>query len=556
MKFLCGNCKAKYQIADEKIAGRTLRMKCRRCSHDIIIKGPGSKASEVGKKPAAKAGSKPAQAGSSLGADFRRSIASNAPATAPAAPTLDQWHVAINDVPVGPIRKAEIQRKISAGAVTGASLCWREGFDDWRPVQEVPELSALLRAPPPAPPRPAAVGRGISRHGSRPRIRPLSSRPQAPTAAKASPKPGPKPAAPARPAARSNVVPIGGRLGAAAAPAVDPTEEPTTVSDPIFPEPAEAPKPAVVAPPPPAAAPLGGSAEATVDQDDDEAAFFAGAAAPSGAGLAAASADASSSDVGSAGAAAFVPATEPRERRGLPVGAWIAIAGAIAFGCAMGVVVAIKFIGGPEPVASLESPVEDTTESPRPSVEPDLVIPDEEAETTEPTEETAEAPSMAPSNATAMTARTPRSPTTNTKQSSSMSNLTAEQRAQLERMRGSGQEPTIMNINVGGNGSSGGNGSGRALTPEQLAGVVSSNRPSLRRCYENAIRGRGQAVTVRVNVNITVGASGVVQRASATATESLAGLTTCVEGAVRRWRFPASGASSRTTFPVVFTGAS
>jgi predicted Zn finger-like uncharacterized protein len=31
MKFLCGNCKAKYQIADEKASGKTLRMKCRRC---------------------------------------------------------------------------------------------------------------------------------------------------------------------------------------------------------------------------------------------------------------------------------------------------------------------------------------------------------------------------------------------------------------------------------------------------------------------------------------------------------------------------------------------
>ena len=31
MKFLCSNCKAKYQIADEKVAGRTLRMTCRRC---------------------------------------------------------------------------------------------------------------------------------------------------------------------------------------------------------------------------------------------------------------------------------------------------------------------------------------------------------------------------------------------------------------------------------------------------------------------------------------------------------------------------------------------
>ena len=39
MKFLCDNCKAKYQIPDEKITGRTLRMKCRKCDHDIIIRG-------------------------------------------------------------------------------------------------------------------------------------------------------------------------------------------------------------------------------------------------------------------------------------------------------------------------------------------------------------------------------------------------------------------------------------------------------------------------------------------------------------------------------------
>ena len=33
MKFLCDNCKAKYQIGDEKVAGKTVRMKCRRCGH-------------------------------------------------------------------------------------------------------------------------------------------------------------------------------------------------------------------------------------------------------------------------------------------------------------------------------------------------------------------------------------------------------------------------------------------------------------------------------------------------------------------------------------------
>ena len=37
MKFLCPSCKAKYQIADEKVIGRTVKMKCRQCGRLIEI---------------------------------------------------------------------------------------------------------------------------------------------------------------------------------------------------------------------------------------------------------------------------------------------------------------------------------------------------------------------------------------------------------------------------------------------------------------------------------------------------------------------------------------
>src|SRR5687767_4289131 len=37
MKFLCPSCKAKYQIADEKVAGRSVRMKCRKCGFVIPL---------------------------------------------------------------------------------------------------------------------------------------------------------------------------------------------------------------------------------------------------------------------------------------------------------------------------------------------------------------------------------------------------------------------------------------------------------------------------------------------------------------------------------------
>src|SRR4029079_15855887 len=37
MKFSCDNCHAKYQIPDEKVAGKTMRMRCRKCDHLIEV---------------------------------------------------------------------------------------------------------------------------------------------------------------------------------------------------------------------------------------------------------------------------------------------------------------------------------------------------------------------------------------------------------------------------------------------------------------------------------------------------------------------------------------
>ena len=108
---------------------------------------------------------------SALGADFRRgsSIAPEARPVESRTSVLDQWHVAINDVPVGPMRREEVSRKIATGAVTQDSLAWREGFDDWRPVRDIPELAALLRKAEPIPsrgmpaPRPGANTSASSR---------------------------------------------------------------------------------------------------------------------------------------------------------------------------------------------------------------------------------------------------------------------------------------------------------------------------------------------------------------------------------------------------------
>jgi hypothetical protein len=118
--------------------------------------GPGARASIAGAPRLT-----PPPPPSPLGADFRAAAAPPAPLTSPGPP--DEWHVAIDDHPIGPIQRDEVARKIAAGALGLDSLAWREGLDDWMPIREIPELRTLCETAggaslPRATPSPPAIG--------------------------------------------------------------------------------------------------------------------------------------------------------------------------------------------------------------------------------------------------------------------------------------------------------------------------------------------------------------------------------------------------------------
>lgn len=526
MKFLCDNCKAKYQIPDEKIRGRTLKMKCRKCEHPILIRGPqeaeAPKAPKAPKAPAPKRGgssvkpapkrrsgssvgprpvSRPAPAAASaLGAEFRRG-GSLAPEPAPQR-TQVEWYAAINDVPVGPIKRDELARKIGTGAVHAKSLCWREGMDDWKPLEQVPELASLLasRRVPAPPPRPATAARSAA-----------------------------KPAPAKEGSGRSNVVPIGGRMGAGAT-GFDDEDEKT-----------------VMAPPPTASAGAASSPDLSplpiADPTGESAA---------GAGAAAFTPPAESSSPALAPAPA--PA-EPQPSRGLPPPLLIALVGAGAFGVALAVIAGQKmFADDPAPQVAANDPGTEEEEPLGPDLtfdEGELDAPDpeegepEEAATDEDdtgAEETDETPT---------TMRTQRTTATAGTMTEASQMLTAAQRELLERYGDdSSGGPSLMNVDVGRSGSS----SRTQLDASAVRRVVSApaNRRALQRCYENAIRGASDAPSVRMDIGVRVGASGTVTRVSASGND-YNGLKACLERTVRRWRFPPSSNGGETRFPVVFS---
>ncbi len=169
MLFLCGRCGARYKVSDDKVRGRVLKIRCKKCDALIVLKSP-----EVAEQPAAAVTAQAAVGGSSIRAAApARQSNPGAPArtnsigglriarptqqlTALTDNALQQiWHVAIGREKKGPLTAARVEELISEGALTATSWVWRSGMANWVKLETVVDFQHALAAsaaPPPMPP--------------------------------------------------------------------------------------------------------------------------------------------------------------------------------------------------------------------------------------------------------------------------------------------------------------------------------------------------------------------------------------------------------------------
>ena len=110
MKIVCDSCGTKYSIADEKVRGKVFKIRCKKCSHIIVVRGGETGGPEATAAPATDGG----------------------------------WHLVIDGEQVGPIGDADVRTKIERGEVKGDTYTWKEGFADWVKLSAVPEFAALV----------------------------------------------------------------------------------------------------------------------------------------------------------------------------------------------------------------------------------------------------------------------------------------------------------------------------------------------------------------------------------------------------------------------------
>jgi predicted Zn finger-like uncharacterized protein len=130
MKIVCDACQAKYSISDDKVQGKVFKIRCKKCSNIIVVRG-GAGAAEPA--PA------PQQEKDTRVYDYGYEGSDHAPAGDEAV-----WHVVINQDQVGPMTAVDVQQRFASAEIDSETYVWREGFADWLPMAQVDTFASLV----------------------------------------------------------------------------------------------------------------------------------------------------------------------------------------------------------------------------------------------------------------------------------------------------------------------------------------------------------------------------------------------------------------------------
>lgn len=70
---------------------------------------------------------------------------------------MTQYHLAKNKEPLGVFAESEIRTMLATGAMEPSDLCWAEGMDKWKPLNEVIQTGDTSPHPMAPPPLPANI---------------------------------------------------------------------------------------------------------------------------------------------------------------------------------------------------------------------------------------------------------------------------------------------------------------------------------------------------------------------------------------------------------------
>jgi len=119
MKITCQSCQSKYTVSDEKVQGKTVKIKCRKCGATILVNSSGATTTNA-----------------------------SDPAAAAAEATTEGGTYQVN-VAEGDQRSMSLQEVVQAynsSVITADTYVWADGMGDWQPLGQVQAIVDALNA--------------------------------------------------------------------------------------------------------------------------------------------------------------------------------------------------------------------------------------------------------------------------------------------------------------------------------------------------------------------------------------------------------------------------
>jgi predicted Zn finger-like uncharacterized protein len=181
MKVVCESCQAKYQVPDERVAGKKLKIRCKRCGATVLIRGdlvtlgagsdngardsvaPSASLSPIDSAALSPASTPSLVSGALSGTNSHARFAGDAHAGASAAASANganvhgpaanareiagfEWHASLDGDTRGPFSIEELRAWLNGTPSGWDAHVWHEGFHDWIEARACAELEP----PPPA----------------------------------------------------------------------------------------------------------------------------------------------------------------------------------------------------------------------------------------------------------------------------------------------------------------------------------------------------------------------------------------------------------------------
>ena len=154
MKFACDSCHTKYSISDDRVRGRVLKIRCKKCDFVITVREDAQAA----------AASLVLSNGDEHAGEAGAFASATEAAGTTSSPDVDDWYLSFDGEQEGPSSLAHALDRLRKHGKDVEVHAWRPGFLVWLPVEEVPELAVIAAKPAPRPPvrsmTPSPIGAG------------------------------------------------------------------------------------------------------------------------------------------------------------------------------------------------------------------------------------------------------------------------------------------------------------------------------------------------------------------------------------------------------------